>query len=382
VEGHTAGARGGKLQASVAAGVSSCHEPILPEEALERLRLGLHVLFREGSVRRDLEAIAPIRAQGVSLRRAILTSDTVWPVELMAKGYMNWIVQRAIDLGFDPVEAIQMASLNAAEHFGLDGEIGGIAPGRYADVVVLPDLRTIKPECVISNGNVAVWGGKLLVTVPPPVPPPAGLGNPAFPRLLSPEEWTIKAEGKSARVRVIQFNGGIVTAEKIVELPVQSGTLRADPTRDLLKVAAFDRRGHGRVAVGFVEGLGLREGALALTLMFDTGDVVIVGSRDDEMTLAAKAVLEAGGGIAVVRNGRVAELLALPVGGVFSLLPAVELAAKLKTIDSLLRDLGCGHPNPFLVFQILTFMAIPSLRISSRGLFDVKARRVVDLLVP
>jgi adenine deaminase len=381
VEGHTAGAKGAKLQASVAAGLTSCHEPIRPEEALERLRLGLHTLIREGSVRRDLEAVAPIRTKGISLRRATLTSDSLWPHDMEERGYMDGIVQRAIDLGFEPIEAIQMASLNVAEHFGLDGEIGGIAPGKYADIVVLPELRTIKPEAVISNGAIVAWEGRSLVNLTSPPLPPKGLGNPRFPRPLTPDEWTIRAEGRSARVRAIQLKGGIVTSELIVELPVQSGTLRADPARDLLKVVAFDRRGYGRVSVGFVEGFGLREGAIASSIAFDTADVVVAGSNDEEITLAAKAVLEAGGGYGVTRNGRVLEFLPFPVGGILSNLSGPEVASRLTAIESQLRSLGCLHPNPFLALQTLTFKAIPSLRISSWGLYDVKTHGPVDLFV-
>lgn len=379
VEGHTAGARGPKLQACVAAGVSSCHEPINPEQALERLRLGLHVMIREGSVRRDLEAIAPLRADGVNLRRAILVSDGLWPPDLVS-GYMDRIVQRAIDLGFDPVQAIQMATLNVAEHFGLDGEIGGIAPGRRADLLVLPSLREMKPETVIAGGEVAVQDGDCRVT-PRVVPPPA-IGSPSFPRPLTVADFALSAAGRrgSARVRAIEIRGDILTAELAVELPVRDGTLQVDPQRDLLKVAVLDRRGRGRLVVGVVAGFGLREGAAATSLCFDTSDVVILGARDEAMLQVARAVLEAGGGYGVVKDGHL-EFLPFPVGGVISNRSAPEVAARLVAIESGFRALGCQLRNPFLTLQTLTFSAIPSLRISSKGLLDVKANRPVDLFL-
>jgi adenine deaminase len=379
VEGHTAGARGPKLQACVAAGVGSCHEPINPEQALERLRLGLHVMLREGSVRRDLEAVAPLRDQGINLRRAILVSDSLWPRDLV-KGYMDRIVQRAIDLGFDPVQAIQMVTLNAAEHFGLDREVGGIAPGLRADLLILPSLREIRPEGVIAGGEVAVWDGECRVA--PRVVPPPRLGSPKFPRPLTAADFRLPAQGRrgSARVRALEIRGDILTGELAVELPVRDGVLQVDPQRGLLKVVVFDRRGHGRLMAGVVAGFGLRDGAAATSLCFDTSDVVVLGARDEPMLEVASALLEAGGGYGVVKDGHL-ELLPLPVGGIIATLSAPEAAARLEAIESGLRALGCQLRNPFLTLQTLTFTAIPSLRISSRGLLDVKAQRPVDLFV-
>jgi adenine deaminase len=379
VEGHTAGARGPKLQACVAAGVGSCHEPITPEQALERLRLGLHVMLRNGSVRRDLDAVAPLRDQGVNLRRTILVSDSLWPQDLV-KGYMDRIVQRAIDLGFDPIQAIQMATLNVAEHFGLDREVGGIAPGRRADLVILPSLTEIRPEGVIAGGEVAVWDGECRVA--PRVVPPPQVGSPKFPRPLTVADFWLPAGGRrgSARVRAIEIRGDILTGELVVELPVRDGTLEVDPGRDLLKVVAFDRRGHGRLMAGVVAGFGLRDGAAATSLCFDTSDVVVLGAQEEAMLQAARAVLEAGGGYGVVKDGHL-EFLPLPVGGVISTLSAPEAAARLEAIESSFRALGSTLRNPFLTLQTLTFTAIPSLRISSKGLLDVKAQRPVDLFV-
>jgi adenine deaminase len=378
-EGHTAGASGSKLQACVAAGVSSCHEPITPEQALERLRLGLHVMLREGSVRRDLEAMAPLRDQGVNLRRTILVSDSLWPHGLV-RGYMDRIVQRAIDLGFEPVQAIQMATLNVAEHFGLDGELGGIAPGRRADLLVIPSLTQIKPERVIASGQAVVWEGDCRVT--PRVVPPPQVGSPFFPRPLTTADFTLTAHGRrsSVRVRAIQIRGDILTGELAVELPVRDGAIQVDPQRDLLRVIAFDRRGHGRLMAGVVAGFGLRDGAAATSVSFDTSDVVVVGTREEAMLQAARAVLEAGGGYGVVKDGHV-EFLPLPVGGIISNLSAPEVAARLEAIESSFRALGCQLRNPFLTLQTLTFTAIPSLRISSKGLLDVKTQRLVDLFL-
>ncbi|MGA6927468.1 MAG: amidohydrolase family protein, partial [Desulfosarcina sp.] len=163
LEGHSAGARGGKLQAYAACGISSCHEPIKADEVLERLRLGLHVMVREGSIRRDLADIAAIKDMVADTRRLILTTDGISPTDLMQMGYMEYLVQKAIDCGFEPIVAVQMATLNVAEHFGLDDRIGGIAPGKYADMVLIPDPKTIKATCVVGNGRIIARDGSLEV---------------------------------------------------------------------------------------------------------------------------------------------------------------------------------------------------------------------------
>ncbi len=381
VEGHTAGARGLKLQACVAAGVESCHEPITPEEALERLRAGMHVMLREGSVRRDLQAVAPLKEKGVSLRRAILVSDSIWPQALVTRGYMDGIVQRAVDLGFDPVEAIQMATLNVAEHFGLDRELGGIAPGRWADLLILPDLGRIRPEGVLVGGEIVVWNGECRVS--PSAPPPPKIGSPSFPRPVTADVFALVAPGRqsTARVRAIRIRGDILTGELAVTLPVERGRVVVNPEHDLLKVAAFDRFGQGRLALGVLHGFGLKSGAVATSLCFDSADVIVVGASDEAMAQAARAVLDAGGGYGVVKDGRV-ELLPMPIGGIISPLSVPEIAARLDAIERSIRSLGSELRNPFLTLQILTFMAIPALRITSRGLLDVKSIRPVDLFLP
>jgi adenine deaminase len=294
---------------------------------------------------------------------------------------MDAIVQHAIDLGFDPVQAIQMATLNVAEHFDLDGELGGIAPGRRADLLVLPDLRRVRPEGVLAGGEIVVWQGECRVN--PRAAAPPDVGSPSFPRPLTLDDFALAAPGagSSARLRAIQLRGDILTAELPVELPVKDGKVQISPERDLLKVVAFDRRGRGRLQVGVVAGFGLKAGAVATSLTFDTADVVVVGATDEAALRAARAILDAGGGYGVVKDGRV-ELLPLPGGGIFSDLSVPEVAARLDAIEQSLRSLGCELRNPFLTIQILTFMAIPAIRITSRGLLDVKTISPIDLFLP
>ncbi|HWC03997.1 MAG TPA: adenine deaminase C-terminal domain-containing protein [Methylomirabilota bacterium] len=381
VDGHTAGARGPRLVACAAAGIDSCHEPITAAEALDRLRLGMRVLIREGSVRRDLDAVLDVRQADVSLRRAALASDGIWPNDLLQRGYMDGIVQRAIDRGLPPVTAYQMASLNAAEHFGLDGELGGIAPGRWADFLVLPDLRTVRPEVVVARGRLVARDGRCLVPCPL-VPLPAGLYDRPRPGPLDPGSFRLRAAGDRARVRVIRVAGDIVTAEEEATLPVHGGAVLANPASDLLLAAACDRRTGLRRGLGVVQGFGLRAGAVASTLSFDTADLVIVGAAREALAAAGQRVVELGGGFVVV-DGRGAVLaeLPLPLGGVAAAASVPELAGGLDALTAALRALGCGLGRPLLTLQTLTFSAIPALRLTTRGLLAVKPRQLVPTLL-
>jgi adenine deaminase len=381
VEGHAAGARGPRLVACAAAGMGSCHEPITAAEALERLRLGMHVLIREGSVRRDLQAVLEVRHTGVSLRRATLASDGIWPPDLLAHGYMDGIVQRAIDLGLPPVTAYQMASLNAAEHFGLDGELGGIAPGRWADFLVLPDLRTVRPEVVVARGRLAAREGRCLVSCPT-VPLPTGLYDGPRPGPLDPASLRLVAPGSRARVRLIRIAGDIVTVEAEATLPVRDGAVEADPAADLLLAVVCDRRNGLRRGFGVVQGFGLREGAVATTLSFDTADMVLVGASREALAAAGRRAVDLRGGFVVVDGrGAVSAELPLPLGGLAAPGPVPEVARALDGVVAALRALGCRLAHPLLTLQTLTFSAIPELRLTTRGFLAVKSREHVPTLL-
>jgi len=377
VEGHSAGARNAQLTAYAAAGVGSCHEPITAEEARERLRLGMHVLIREGSVRRDLEAVVAVRDEGVDLRRAALASDGMWPPDILARGYMDGIVQKAIDLGVAPITAYQMASLNVAEHYRLDAELGGIAPGRAADFLVLPDLRSVRPEVVVARGRIVASGGRCLVDLPPVALPP-GLYGGLRVGSIEPAAFRLVASAGDVRVRVIRVAGDIVTAEEEERLPVRDGAVVADPGRDCLVAAVWNRRGTGSRALGIIRGFGLREGAFASSISFDTADLVAVGASPEALAAAVRRAVELAGGLVVVDGtGTVRAELPLPLGGVAALGSVTEVARDLEAVERAVRALGSRLARPLLTLQTLTFTAIPSLRLTAGGLLRVKTREYV-----
>jgi adenine deaminase len=246
LEGHSAGASEKKLSAYVANGISSCHEPINADQVRQGLRLGLHIMVREGAVRKDLEEIAKITEQGIDFRRLILATDTVSPVDLIETGYMESIVQKAIDCGFEPITAIQMATLNVAEHFSLDTLIGGIAPGRYADLAIIPDITTIDAQMVISNGRIIAEDGKLLASPRKHTFAEESLQTIRLPRELEPSDFIINVPGdvKEIQVRVINMVTDLVTSEITVNCPVTEGQLSVDTKKDIIKIASIDRTFH------------------------------------------------------------------------------------------------------------------------------------------
>ena len=384
LEGHSAGARGGKLSAYLAAGISSCHEPITAEEVLERIRLGLHVLIREGSIRRDLAAIAKIKDTGVDTRRLVLSTDGVGPADLLEKGYMNYVVQKAIDSGFAPVAAIQMATLNAAEHFGLDSLVGGIAPGRCADMILLPALDRIEPEMVICSGRVIAENGRLVVEPRDHVYTEANRNTIHLPETANPGQFAVPAGAQegTVKVRVIDMVTDLVSKEVHLEAPVEGGTVCADPENDLLKVAAVDRRiAPGKTFTGLIRGFGLKKGALAASSAWDTADIVAVGTSGEDLAAAVNRIRALQGGAVLCVEGRVVEEIPLPVLGIISDLSMKELADKLSAMNRALSDLGCSFPDPLLSLAALTGAAIPFVRICEEGLVDFKTGKTAGVLV-
>lgn len=375
LEGHSAGARDKKLAAYVDLGISSCHEPINADQVLERLRMGLHIMVREGSIRRDLAEISKIKDRGIDLRRLILSTDGVTPEDLIAKGYLEYVLQKAIDCGFDPVAAIQMATLNVAEHFSLDAFIGGIAPGRYADMVIIPDVHTIKAQWVISNGKVIAREGQLLASPRNHTYTTRSLNSIQLYRDTKPADFKIHVNDNpdSATVRVIDLVTDLVTAELKMQLPVSDGELKPDIDQDILKVSAIDRTNQpGKVFNGLIKGFGLKSGAMACSAAWDSSDIIAVGANEDDMAAAVNRIRALQGGAVLCEKGEILAELPLPIFGVMSDLPIEDISRKLKQIRKTAAALGVPHPDPLLTLITLTGAAIPYLRICEEGLVNLK----------
>lgn len=384
VEGHSAGAKGRKLQAYTSTGIGSCHEPISQDEAIELMRKGIYVMARHGSIREDLEAIAGVKDKGIELRRLIICTDGVDPHRLIHKGYMDSVVNKAIECGIPPVTAIQCATLNPAEHFGLDRITGGIAPGRCADILILDDISKIKPKWVISNGKVVARDGVLTVEPRRHNFSEKSRNTIHLQGPISKDIFRIRSpkSGGNLLIRVIAMLTELVTEERHLQIKVSHGTVETDPERDILKISAIDRsRPDGKIFNGLIQGFGLSGGAMASSASWDTSDILVIGSNDNDMATALNRIIDLQGGSVVVSEGRVVSELPLPIFGLISELEIERLSNKVKELKAEAKNLGVSFKDPFLSLITLSGSAIPYFRICEEGLVNLKHGKPVGLFL-
>ncbi len=375
IDGHAPGLRGKELSAYIAAGIRSDHESISKEEAEEKISKGMYVMIREGSAARNLdeliEAVRPINS-----RRFMFASDDRNPADLTREGSIDFCVRRAIGKGIDPIVAIQMATLNPAEYFGLKG-LGAIAPGYRADLLVIEDLRGLRISQVYKDGRLVAEEGRVIEgTIEMRTWPKQGAMK-VGP--LEPQHFRIKAKGE--RVRVIEvIPGQIWTKKRVERTKIEGGLAVADPERDLLKVAVVERhRGTGRIGLGFLRGFGMRKGAIASSVAHDSHNIVAVGVRDEEISRAVREVVDMGGGLVVVEGEETLASLPLPIGGIVSERSIAEVKEALEGLQDAARSLGCCLPDPFMTLSFLALPVIPELKLTDQGLVDVEAFSFVDL---
>jgi adenine deaminase len=368
VTGHwsLAGQRDHRLQAYISAGVDSCHETTTREDALAKLRAGMWVQFREGSTFRDVAALAPVLTEdGVDSRHCLLVTDDVLPDTVVAEGHMDRVVRRAIEEGIDPLVAIQMATLNGAEYFGMRHDLGSIAPGRLADILFVEDLRDFRAHRVLADGQApgALPGYEY---------PRKAYESIRLARPLTADDLKIEASGERVRVRAIGVASGSVTTEHvIIEAPVSDGEVRASAELDLAKAASIERHGGpGTIGLGFVTGFGLQRGAVGSTVAHDNHNVLVAGVSDADMILAVERLAEVGGGMIAVADGEVLALVELPIAGLISDRPVAEVAEQTLALSEAYRQLGSPVESPEMIFSFLSLGVIPALRLTNRGLVD------------
>jgi adenine deaminase len=302
----------------------------------------------------------------------------------MENGYMEGIVQKAIDYGFEPINAIQMATLNIAEHFSLDHLIGGIAPGRYADLVIIPDIATIRAQMVISNGQIVAENGNLLIAPRKHKFSQKSLNSIQLPREIEPSDFIIPvpAGTQKARVRVINMLTDLVTSEVVLTWPVTDGQLSADSKQDIVKISAIDRTHNpGNLFTGLIKGFGLKSGAIASSAAWDTSDIVVIGANDKDMAFAVNRIRNLQGGTVVCDQGKILSELPLPVFGLISDLPLQTIDRQLKEVTKAAQNLGVPFPQPMLSLTTLTGAAIPYLRICEEGYVNLKDGKPVPFFV-
>jgi adenine deaminase len=370
VDGHAPSVLGKALNAYAAAGIRSDHEVSTIEEGRERLRAGMWVLIREASGARNLHALLPLVHEFGPHRLAFCTDDRE-PEHIAEEGHINSMVRAAVAAGVSPEDALVMASFNPAQWHGLR-DLGALAPGYQADVLVLPDLERFVPELVLKAGRRV---GEI-----PRLEVPEWVRHTVRIRPLSTNDFVVPWEGHGG-ARVIGIVPDQIVTDSLVDEPRVNGAKAvSDPERDLLKIAVVERHlGTGRVGLGFVRGFALRSGALASTVAHDAHNVVVVGVKDDDMLRAVRRLTDTGGGVVVVDGGIVKAELKLPIAGLLSDASLDEVISASQACVDAARSLGCELPSPFQTMAFLALSVIPSLKITDRGLVDVDRFELVPL---
>lgn len=382
INGHTAGASGKKLNAYIASGILSCHEPIDFDQVIERLRLGMWIMMREGSIRRDLDKIIPnILATGTYLDRLMLCSDGVNPKDLLEFGHIDHCIRKSVNLGLDPIDAIALATKNCFDYYNMGKDYGGIAPGKIADILVFDDLDKLKPAKVFVGGNLVVSHGSIVTKLKEPKIPPWITKTVKVNRKFMEKDFIVKSSSPSVQALVIKLNTEIITQKSFEELQTKDGNVIPSIDKDVWKVAAIDRTyGTGKYTVGFLQNFGADIGAFGSTSTFHENDMVIIGSNEKDMAFAVSILSEMQGGVLVVKNEKILAKSALPFAGLISTLPFDEALLEFLEVNSKIVDAGCKFKNPYLIPLFLPFLALPDIRILYTGIVDVKNRTYLNVL--
>ena len=383
VNGHAIGRMGQELNVYASAGISDDHECVDADEMIARLRLGMRVLIREGSTERNADTL--LRAaieKNVPLDGLCFCTDDKHPTEIRAEGHINYIVRRAIELGMEPIDAIRVATINAARHIRMDDEIGSITPGRRADILLTDDLKRMEPDMVFYEGKLVARDGVLTQTCAVQQYPDWILDTVHLKKPISEASFAVDAaKCETNRVIAIELiDRQIINRRMIANVPVRNGRLCADVDADLLKLAVVERYGkNGNVGVGFVRGFQLKRGALAFSTSHDHHNIVVVGTNDSDMAAAVNEVARLHGGLAAANDGRAIAGMRLPIGGLMSEKCAEDVMAELDVMNRAACELGCPLKAPFMTLSFISLPTVPELGLTDMGLVDVLQHKLIPL---
>lgn len=377
VDGHAPSLSGKDLNAYVASGVASDHECTDPDEAIEKIRLGMYIMIREATGARDLEPLIPVLKK-YNTRKCIFVTDDRHPKHL--KKHISGMVKKSVELGVDPIKAIQMASLNTAEYFKIPNT-GAIAPGYNADILVFDDLKTFDPKMVFKKGKLVAKNGQMTIDMTEFKPPE--LRGSVNIKPLKKKDFQIKIPKNKNKIKVINvIPKQLITKLSIEEVKNENGYAVSDTTNDILKIAVIERhKATGNIGLGFVKGFGLKSGAIASTIAHDSHNMIIIGTNDEDMYYAANQLVKSQGGKIIVENGKTLSQLELPIAGLISNKPAEEVMAKLQELEQTAADIGCKINDPFMSMAFLSLSVIPEIKITDKGLIDVSKFKVTNLFV-
>ena len=366
IDGHAPFLSGKDLCAYAASGVKSDHECTNPEEATEKIRLGMYIMIREGTAARDLDALIPVLKEK-NTRKCMFVTDDRHPKDL--KVHINDMVRRAVDAGVDVIKAVQIGSLNTAEYFGLKNQ-GAIAPGYRADMLILPDLKTFKPDTVIKDGKIVAENGELLKSFAKFEKP--SVRSSINVRWIEKKDFEIKGTSKFVNtIEIIPHQ--LVTKSSVCEAKFENGLLNSNTDTDTLKILVMERhRATGNTGKGFVKGFNLKTGAIASTVAHDSHNMIIVGTNDFDMYTAAVELVKMQGGKVVVKDGKVIAKLPLPIAGLISDKDFDYVVKHCEELNRAVKELGCTLDDAFMTMSFLSLPVIPELKITDKGLFSTK----------
>ena len=373
------------LNAYIASGVRCCHESTRAEDALAKMRLGMYAMLREGSAWHDLQEVSKaITEHKVDSRFATMISDDTHPHTLVANGHLDHIVRRAVSFGIDFVTAIQMVTLNCAQCFQMDHELGSITPGKCADIVFIDNEKDIRVTRVLIDGDVVAENGKLTIDLPKSEFPAWALDTMHVGETITPETFKVHTDKVgTATVRAIEIIPVHVgDYERHVELKVENGELKSDVEQDVLKTFVFERHNKtGKHGVGFVKGFHVKCGAMASTVAHDAHNLLVVGTNDEDMALAANTLIQCGGGECIVQNGKVLGCVPLPFAGLMNTKSAEEMDELVENLGKAWETIGCDIQSPFMTMALIPLACLPELRLTDRGLVDCTTFSFADLEV-
>jgi adenine deaminase len=372
IDGHAPGLTGRDLAAYIAAGIQSDHESVTAAEGEEKLRRGLYLMIREGSSEKNLDALLPLVTDR-TFPRCLFVVDDRSCVDILRDGDIDAVVRKAIRRGFDPVRAVQLATINPARYFRIEG-FGAIAPGYHANLLVLEDLADFRVKTVFYRGRVVARDGRPLFAGPP-----AAAGRPDNTVNMKPfseKSLALRATDEMPVIEVVP--GQIVTRKKTMDIKTQDGYAMADTGRDILKAAVIERHhATGNTGLGLVTGFGLKWGALASSIAHDSHNIVAVGASDGDILAAVREVARMRGGLAAAAGGQVIACLPTPIAGLLSGEPLEEVVAGLEKLEKAAVELGSKLPAPFAVLSFLALPVIPELRLTDLGLVDVNEFKLI-----
>lgn len=377
IDGHAPFLSGKPLYAYVASGIRSDHECSNLDEALEKLRAGMYIMIREGTAAKNLKSLIKL-VNDSNYRKCVFVTDDRHLEDIHNEGHINYLVKKAIEYGVDPVKAIQMATINTAEYFGLKN-LGALLPGYNADFIVFDNFKKMNIKMVYKDGMLVAKDGKILDGVIKDYK--EKLRGTINVKWIEHEDFALKAETKKARVINVIPNE-IITKMTVEEVKIDGGYVSSDTDRDILKIAVIERHmASGRIAKGLVRGFKLKKGAIASSVSHDSHNIVVIGTHDGDMYQAAVGVVKMQGGICAALNGQILEALPLPVAGLMSDRSADFVRTKLRRLIEVSRYLGSDLPDPFMAMSFLTLPPIPEIKITDRGIIDANKFKVVNLFV-